>query len=101
MYFHPDAAAEAFDLAGMRGVVGITVIDFPTPYASDVDDYFRKGLAARERWQHHPLLSFTLAPTPPTRSATRTSCAAPAWPPSWTCRSICISTKPPVKWRMP
>lgn len=65
MYFHPDAAAEAFDLAGMRGVVGITVIDFPTPYASDVDDYFRKGLAARERWQHHPLLSFTLAPHAP------------------------------------
>jgi 5-methylthioadenosine/S-adenosylhomocysteine deaminase len=65
MYFHPDAAAEAFDLAGIRGVVGITVIDFPTPYASDVDDYFRKGLAARERWQHHPLLSFTLAPHAP------------------------------------
>lgn len=65
MYFHPDAAAEAFDLAGMRGVVGITVIDFPTPYASDPDDYFRKGLAARDRWQHHPLIQFTLAPHAP------------------------------------
>lgn len=65
MYFHPDAAAEAFDMAGMRGVVGITVIDFPTPYASDPDDYITKGLAARDRWLDHPRLQFTLAPHAP------------------------------------
>lgn len=65
MYFHPEAAAEAFDLAGMRGVVGITVIDLPTPYATDADDYLRKGLAARDCWQQHPLLHFTLAPHAP------------------------------------
>jgi 5-methylthioadenosine/S-adenosylhomocysteine deaminase len=65
MYFHPDAAAEAFDLAGMRAVIGMTVIDFSTPYATDADDYLRKGLAARERWQQHPLLHFTLAPHAP------------------------------------
>jgi 5-methylthioadenosine/S-adenosylhomocysteine deaminase len=65
MYFHPDAAAEAFDLAGMRAVVGMTVIGFPTPYATDADDYLRKGLAARERWHQHPLLHFALAPHAP------------------------------------
>ena len=65
MYFYPEASAEAFDLAGMRGVVGMTVIDFPTPYATDADDYLRKGLTARDRWQQHPLLHFTLAPHAP------------------------------------
>lgn len=65
MYFHPDAAAEAFDLAGMRAVIGVTVIDFPTPYAANADEYFRKGLAARDRWQRHPRLSFNIAPHAP------------------------------------
>jgi 5-methylthioadenosine/S-adenosylhomocysteine deaminase len=65
MYFHPDASAEAFDLTGMRGVIGITVVDFPTSYAADADDYLRKGLAARERWRQHPLLEFSVAPHAP------------------------------------
>lgn len=65
MYFHPDAAAEAFDIAGMRAVIGVTVIDFPTPYASNADEYFRKGLDARDRWQRHPRLHFNIAPHAP------------------------------------
>src|SRR5690606_14263377 len=52
MYFYPDAAAEAFDEVGIRAVIGVTVIDFPTPYAANADEYFRKGLAARDRWLH-------------------------------------------------
>ncbi|MDX5363180.1 MAG: TRZ/ATZ family hydrolase [Pseudazoarcus pumilus] len=65
MYFHPDAAAEAFDRAGMRAVIGVTVIDFPTPYAANADEYFRKGLAARDHWQRHPRLHFNIAPHAP------------------------------------
>lgn len=65
MYFYPDAAAEAFDQAGMRAVVGVTVLDFPTPYASDADDYLRKGLAARDTWRDHHRISFSLAPHAP------------------------------------
>ncbi|AYH45165.1 TRZ/ATZ family hydrolase [Azoarcus sp. DN11] len=65
MYFHPDAAAEAFDLLGMRAVIGMTVLEFPTPYASDADDYLRKGLAARDAWRDHPLIGFSLAPHAP------------------------------------
>ncbi|MBT0961934.1 TRZ/ATZ family hydrolase [Denitromonas iodatirespirans] len=65
MYFHPAAAAEAFDLMGMRSVIGITTIDFPTPYAASADEYLSKGLAARDAWRGHPLLRFTLAPHAP------------------------------------
>lgn len=65
MYFYPDAAARAFDTAGMRAMLGITVLEFPTPYASDADDYLAKGLAARDTWRDHSLMSFSLAPHAP------------------------------------
>lgn len=65
MYFYPEAAARAFETAGMRAMLGITVLEFPTPYASDADDYLAKGLAARDAWRDHPLLSFSLAPHAP------------------------------------
>lgn len=65
MYFYPEAAAEAYLEAGMRAAVGIVALDFPTGYATDAGDYLSKGLAARDRFRHEPLLSFTLAPHAP------------------------------------
>lgn len=65
MYFHPDSAAQAFATAGMRAVVGMVLMEFPTPWASDVDDYLRKGLAARDKWRNHPDISFSIAPHAP------------------------------------
>jgi 5-methylthioadenosine/S-adenosylhomocysteine deaminase len=65
MYFHPEAAAEAFAEMGMRAVVGLVLLDFPTAFASDADDYLRKGLAARDQWLGHPLIGFSIAPHAP------------------------------------
>lgn len=65
MYFFPEATAEAFDRLGLRGVLGITVIEFPSQYASDADDYLRKGLATLDEWRNHPLIRFSLAPHAP------------------------------------
>ncbi len=65
MYFYPEAAAMAAAGMGMRAVLGITALEFPTPYASDADDYINKGLAAREEWRNHPLIGFCLAPHAP------------------------------------
>lgn len=65
MYFHPGAAAEAAASLGMRAVLGITTLDVPTAYASDAADYIRKGLATRDQWLNHPLISFCLAPHAP------------------------------------
>lgn len=65
MYFFPQASAEAFDRLGLRAVIGITVIDFPSQYASDADDYLNKGLASFESWRGHPLIQFALAPHAP------------------------------------
>ncbi|MFA5170336.1 MAG: TRZ/ATZ family hydrolase [Sulfuriferula sp.] len=65
MYFFPEAVAEAAVNSGMRAAMGMVVIEFPTAYASDADDYLAKGCAMRDHWQHESLLSFTLAPHAP------------------------------------
>ena len=65
MYFYPEETARAAVDTGMRAAVGIICIEFPTRYASDAQDYLRKGLAARDRYLSEPLLSFCLAPHAP------------------------------------
>jgi len=65
MYFYPDLVARALTSTGMRAVVGIIAIEFPTAYAVDAEDYLRKGLQARDALRDEPLISFTLAPHAP------------------------------------
>lgn len=65
MYFHPEAAADAFRTTGLRAMLGIIALDVPTPYAADADTYLRHGLAARETWNAPPHLGFALAPHAP------------------------------------
>ena len=65
MYFHPADSARAFDAAGMRAVLGIPVLDFPTSYAADADAYLEYGLAARDAFAHAARLHFALAPHAP------------------------------------
>jgi 5-methylthioadenosine/S-adenosylhomocysteine deaminase len=65
MYFYPEASLRALREFGMRAVGGIIAIEFPTAYASDAEDYLRKGLATRDEFRGDPLASFTLAPHAP------------------------------------
>jgi 5-methylthioadenosine/S-adenosylhomocysteine deaminase len=65
MYFFPEAAASAFAEAGMRAVVGLIVLDFPSAWANDPDDYLRRGLAVRDKWRGHPRIAFSIAPHAP------------------------------------
>jgi 5-methylthioadenosine/S-adenosylhomocysteine deaminase len=65
MYFFPEAAARAALRCGMRAALGMIVIEFSSPYASDAADYLSQGLAMRDRLKNEPLLSFCLAPHAP------------------------------------
>jgi len=65
MYFFPEAALEAALAAGMRAALGLIVIEFPSAYAADPEQYLAKGLALRDEWREHPLASFCLAPHSP------------------------------------
>ena len=72
MYYYPGAAAESARQAGIRAVLGVTVIEFPTAYAADAGDYLAKGLAVRDVWRDEPLVSFALAPHAPYTVSDRT-----------------------------
>jgi 5-methylthioadenosine/S-adenosylhomocysteine deaminase len=65
MYFFPDASARAFLELGMRAMLGLPVLDFPTPYAADADGYLSRGLEIRDALKHEGSLAFSLSPHAP------------------------------------
>mmetsp|Transcript_20142 Transcript_20142/g.37437 ORF Transcript_20142/g.37437 Transcript_20142/m.37437 type:complete len:744 (+) Transcript_20142:88-2319(+) len=48
MYFFPEAVAEVIDETGMRGVVGAVLIEFPSNYAGNAEEYLTKAEALLE-----------------------------------------------------
>jgi 5-methylthioadenosine/S-adenosylhomocysteine deaminase len=65
MYFHPEVTAQVTAEAGMRAVIGMIVVDFPTGYAASADEYIAKGLALHEHYRDHPLIRVAFAPHSP------------------------------------
>lgn len=49
----------------MRACVGMIIIKFPTVWASDPAEYLRKGLALRDEYKGHPLVTTAFAPHAP------------------------------------
>ena len=65
MYFFPDVAAAAFEQMGMRAVVGLIVIEFPSAWAGTTDEYFEKATRVHDQWRGHSLIGTSLAPHAP------------------------------------
>lgn len=65
MYFFPEQTARVAADCGVRACVGMIVLDFPTRYAADADDYLAKGLALHDAWRGHPLVRTAFAPHAP------------------------------------
>jgi 5-methylthioadenosine/S-adenosylhomocysteine deaminase len=65
MYFFPDVAARAASHCGMRACVGLIVIDFPTVWAQDADEYISRGLAVHDHYRGNPLIRTAFAPHAP------------------------------------
>lgn len=65
MYFFPEQTAEAAAEAGLRALLGLVYIDFPTAWARDADEYFGKALAVHDRYKNHPLIRTAFAPHSP------------------------------------
>jgi len=65
MYFFPETTARRATLAGMRAVVGMILVDFPTAWAGGPDEYFSKGLALYDDLKGDPLVNAAFAPHAP------------------------------------
>jgi 5-methylthioadenosine/S-adenosylhomocysteine deaminase len=46
----------------MRVLAGMIVVDFPTRYAENADDYLRRGLELHDHYRGHPLVRTAFAP---------------------------------------
>jgi 5-methylthioadenosine/S-adenosylhomocysteine deaminase len=65
MYFFPDVTARAAVHCGIRACVGLIVIDFPTIWAQDADEYIARGLAIHDHYRGDPLIRTAFAPHAP------------------------------------
>lgn len=65
MYFFPDASAEAFRAAGMRAVVNLIALDFPSAWAQNADEYIHKGLELHDALKGDALISTIFGPHAP------------------------------------
>jgi 5-methylthioadenosine/S-adenosylhomocysteine deaminase len=63
MYFYQDAAGRKLEKAGMRGVLGSGIIDFPwKDVARTPDDYFKNCEALIDNWKGNELVTPCVAP---------------------------------------
>src|SRR6184192_1680127 len=62
MYYFEDAEAEETKAAGMRGVLGETILDFPAPDNKSVAEMLAYTEKFLKRWQGDPLIHAAVAP---------------------------------------
>ncbi len=65
MYFFPDETARIASQCGIRANVGMIVIDFPTVWANNSDEYINKGLAIHDYYRNNTLITTAFAPHAP------------------------------------
>jgi 5-methylthioadenosine/S-adenosylhomocysteine deaminase len=65
MYFFPDEVARCAQQIGMRVVVGLIVLDFPSVWAKNADEYLHKALAVHDEVRGYRLVDSAFAPHAP------------------------------------
>jgi 5-methylthioadenosine/S-adenosylhomocysteine deaminase len=57
---------------GIRANIGLVVTEFQTNYATDPEDYLKKGFDFRDQWRDEELISTSLAPHAPYTTSDKT-----------------------------
>ena len=65
MYFYPETTARVASGIGIRAVVGMIIMTFPTRYASTAEEYFSKSLLLYDEYKSDPLIRCIFAPHAP------------------------------------
>lgn len=65
MYFFPEISARVASSIGMRAVIGMIMIEFPTRYATNEEEYLSKGLNMFDTYKNDPLITNVFAPHAP------------------------------------
>jgi len=65
MYFFPNETANIASKIGMRACVGLIIIDFPSAWAGNADEYLHKGLEVHDQLKDNPLITTAFGPHAP------------------------------------
>ncbi len=65
MYFHSDTVARVAQDMGIRAFVGMIVLDFPSTWAANADEYFDKGMRVHDEVRALSRVNTTMAPHAP------------------------------------
>ncbi|MEK6528194.1 MAG: amidohydrolase, partial [Nitrospirota bacterium] len=62
MYFYLDASARVTEKMGMRAVLGAGLLDFPTKFASNTDEYLQNAEKFIKDWKGNEMITPCIAP---------------------------------------
>lgn len=65
MYFFPDIASSIAQSCQMRACLSFPVLEFPSVWAQNADEYINKGLALHDQYKNHPLIKIAFGPHAP------------------------------------
>lgn len=65
MYFFPDEVAAVAAERGIRAVASMIVLEIPTVWAANPDEYITKGLQVHDLYKDHPSVSTAFGPHAP------------------------------------
>ena len=65
MYFFPDQTAEVAHQARMRCQLSFPILEFPSAWAANPDEYISKGLSLHDRYRTHSLITVGFGPHAP------------------------------------
>lgn len=65
MYFFPNVVARAVNDVQLRAQLAFPILDFPSAWAQNADDYLRKGLQLHDAFRNHELIHVGFGPHAP------------------------------------
>ena len=65
MYFFPDVTGRVAMDTGIRAVIGMILIDFPSSWADDANDYLARAVEVHDQFKASPLVHPVFAPHAP------------------------------------
>lgn len=65
MYFFPDCVAELAEAAGIRVQLASPILDFPTVWGADAEEYISKATRLHDQYRHHERISVCFGPHAP------------------------------------
>ena len=65
MYFFPDVVAKVAHQHKIRTQIYPPILEFPSAWASNADEYIQKGLTVKDNYRNHPLIQIGFGPHAP------------------------------------